>query len=71
MTKTKSLGLGEEIYLSGKEKLSLWANSSEGMDQGMTVTEYQDRQKIIGIHKEGTLSSRVYNTNEVRKSSSM
>ena len=42
VTKTKSLGLGEEIYLSGKEKLSLWANSSEGKDQGMTVTEYQD-----------------------------
>ena len=52
-------------------KLSLWANSSKGMDQGVIITEYQDRQKIIGIHTEGTLSSRVYNTNEVRKSSNM
>ena len=48
-----------------KEKLSLWANSSKGMDQGLTVTEYQDCPKIIGINKEGALSSRVYYNNEV------
>ena len=54
-----------------KEKLSLWANSSEGKDQGMTVKEYQDEPNIIGIHKEGALSSRVYYTYEVCKSSSM
>ena len=61
----------KKITLVKAEKLSLWANSSVGMDQGMIVTEYQDWPKIIDIHKEEALSSRVYNTNEVNESSSM
>ena len=52
------------------EKLSSWASSTEGMDQGMIVTEYQDGSKVINIHKEA-LSSQVYNTNKVHDSSSM
>ena len=63
---TESLAIGGKITLVKAEKLSI-----VGMDQGMIVTEYQDWPKIINIHKEGALSSRVYNTNEVNESSSM
>ena len=68
---TESLATGGKITLVKAEKLSLWANSSVGMDQGMIVIEYQDWPKIIDIHKEGELSSWVYNTNKVNKPSSM
>ena len=39
---TESLATGGKITLVKAEKLSLWANSSVGMDQGMIVIEYQD-----------------------------
>ena len=40
------------MYLVKAEKLSLWVSSIEGMDQGMTVTEYQDGPKIIGSYSQ-------------------
>ena len=50
------------------------SRDTEFMGQQHCGNESKDKKdwpNIIGIYKEGALSSRVYNTNEVNESSSM